>query len=172
MSTIPQHALELIRPEGIINPDTGEITALADLETPALARVLGFVQHAIEQNNAALYQAKRVLGGEMIERMDRSAKWTVEAPGVKIVAPSPNAGTIDWNAEKLDEILSQLVEENIIDRAAKLRAVWPDTVYKTDKRAITALLKIPGVEQRIADARIITPNTDRKASIRVDPRHL
>lgn len=156
----------------IVDPASGESKPLHAVETDVLARVLGMVQASIDDHLRALYDAKRVLGDEVIARMDRKASWTVRAAGVEIIAPSPSAGKIDWNAEKLEEILGVLVEEKLIDREAKLRAVWPDTVYKTDKRAITALLKIPGVEERIAEARIIHPTGERKASVRVDRRHL
>lgn len=164
--------LDLIRPEGIVNPETGELVPLPAVATPRLARMLGLVQHNIDAYLDALYQAKRMLGDEMIKRMDKSASWTVHEPGVEVTAPSPKAGSVDWNAEKLDGILSELVEENVIDREARLRAVWPDTVYKTDKRAISALLKIPGVAERVESARITSPASSRKVKVTVDPRHL
>lgn len=156
----------------IVNPATGESKPLHSTEPEVIARVLGMVQASIDDHLRALYDAKRVLGNEVIGRMDRKASWTVRAPGVEITAPSPDRGAHDWDAEKLDGILSNLVDENIIDRSAKLRAVWPDTVYKTDKRAIAALLKIPGVAERVAEARIENPPSDRKVKVTVDRRHL
>lgn len=164
---------DLIRPDGIINPDTGELTALEDIPTPALARVLGLVQHHIDANLAALYEAKRVLGAEVVARMDRSGEWTVRAPGVEIKAPSPAAGSVVWSAEKLEEILDRLVEEGILDRAGKQRAITQEIVLKVDKRGIAALMKIPAVAERIIEARsVLPPDTTRKASVRVDARHL
>jgi hypothetical protein len=165
--------LGLIPKGGVLDTDTGEVfPTVKDAPTRVLVRTLGKIQASIDQNLAHLYEAKRALGGELIERMDRQAHWTAREPGVEIKAPSPSAGTVSWNGEKLEEILGILVEEGVIDREAKLRAVWPEVVYKTDARAITALGKLAGVEERIAPARIFTPSTDRKASVRVDPRVL
>lgn len=164
--------LDLITPQGVMNPDTGELVALADLPTPALARVLGLVQHSIDQHLNALYEAKRLLGGEMIERMDRQGEWTVHAPGVEVRAPSPSAGTVEWDAEKLERLLDELVEEGVIDRAGKQRAIQQEIVLKVDKRGVNALMKIPAVAERIHDARYVTPTGARKASVRVDPRNL
>lgn len=167
-----QDPLGLITPDGITNPDTGEVLPLDQIPTNALARVLGLVQHSIDRNLDALYDAKRVLGGEMIERMDRTGEWTVNAQGVKIIAPSPTAGTTDWDAEKLEAILDELVEEGVLNREGKLRAVTQEVVLKVDKRGVNALLKIPVVAERIEAARMFTPQSARKASVRVDPRQL
>lgn len=156
----------------IVNPTTGESKPITATEPEVLALVLGMIQASIDDHLRALYEAKRVLGDEAIRRMDRSAKWTVKARGVEVSAPSPNAGATDWNAEKLDEILGVLVAEGVIDRSAKIAAVWPDTVYKTDKRAIAALLKIPGVAERVAPAKIDNPPSDRKVKVSVDRRHI
>lgn len=164
--------LDLIRPEGVVNPETGELVALADLPTPALVRVLGLVQHSISAYLDALYEAKRVLGDEAISRMDKGGLWTMHAEGVSVEAPSPSRGTTGWDAEKLDEILSELVEEGIIDRAAKLRAVTPEVTLKVDKRGVTALEKLPVVKARIAPARSVNPQGVRKVKVSVDPRKL
>lgn len=172
MSVARLNPFDLIRPEGIIDTVSGELVPLDRVTTPQLVRLLGLVQHHIDGNLAGLYSAKRMLGDEMIARMDRQAKWTVKEPGVEVKAQSPTAGTITWNGEKLYDTLMKLTREGMIDREAALRAAWPDTIYKTDQRAIDALRKIPGVEDRIAHARIVTPVGDRKASVRVDPRHL
>lgn len=165
--------LGLIPQGGVLDTDTGEVfPTVQGAPTRTLVRTLGKIQHEIDQRLAMLYEAKRALGNELIERMDRQASWTMREPGVEVKAPSPAAGTVTWAGEKLEEILGVLVEEGVIDREAKVRAVWPEVVYKTDARAITALGKVPGVEERIAPARIFTPSESRKASVRVDPRAL
>lgn len=156
----------------VVNPDTGDRLKVTHAPTQVIARALGFVQAAIDQNLNALYDAKRVLGGEMIERMDRQGEWTVHAPGVEVRAPSPSAGTVEWDAEKLERLLDELVEEGILDRAGKQRAIQQEIVLKVDKRGVNALMKIPAVAERIHDARYVTPTGVRKASVRVDPRNL
>lgn len=172
MSTVPEHALDLIRPDGIINPDTGELTSLEEIPTPALARVLGFVQHSIDLHLRGLYEAKRVLGAEIIDRMDRGGEWTIRAPGVEVRAPSPEAGTTQWDVLKLERILDELVEEGLLDRSAKARAVSQEIALKVQSRGVNALLKIPVVAERIAAARNYEAARERKASVRVDPRNL
>jgi hypothetical protein len=174
-------ALDLIRmkqnPNDVVaqpvltDPDTGEMHYLADAPTALLARVLGLVQAEIDRNLEYLYEAKRTLGREAIERMDKQGNWTMKYPGVKIVAPSPTAGTEEWDAEELDRILDELVAEGVLEREAKLRAVTPHMSLRVDKRGLTQLLKIPVVRERIAPARRwATP--PRKASVRVNPREL
>jgi hypothetical protein len=162
----------LIPQGGVLDTETGEVyPTIQDAPTQVLARILGRVQLEIDQNLEALYEAKRVLGGEVMQRMDRSGEWTLRAPGVKLVAPSPAQGTLEWDAEMLDEILDELVAEGVIDQAAKLRAVEPKVELKVNKRGVTALCKIPLVRDRIAPARrTVTPQ--RKVSVRVNPREL
>lgn len=165
--------LGLIPQGGVLDTDTGEVyPTIQETPTLVLARILGKVQHEIDLTLEVLYDAKRALGGELIDRMDKQGEWTVSAPGVKIVAPSPSAGTEDWDAELLDEILDALIEEGVLDRDAKLRAVTQRSVLHVDKRGVNALLKIPAVAERIAPARRYTPQGVRKASVRVDPRAL
>lgn len=165
--------LGLIPQGGVLDTDTGEVyPTIQEAPTLVLARTLGRVQHEIDLTLESLYEAKRVLGVEIIERMDKGGEWTVNAPGVKIIAPSPSAGTEDWDAELLDEILDSLIAEGVLDRNAKLRAVTQRTALHVDKRGVAALLKIPAVADRIAPARKYTPQGVRKASVRIDPRNL
>lgn len=156
----------------VIDPDTGEVTPLEDTPTLVIARVLGLIQHTLESTQNAMYEAKRELGREIIARMDRAGEWTVTARGVKIVAPSPEAGTVSWDAEALDEILEALVAEGVLDQEARLRVVKREWTLTVDKRAVNALLKIPAVKSRIGSARRSEPAAQRKASVRIDPRNL
>jgi hypothetical protein len=155
----------------LADPETGEMHYLPDAPTALLARVLGMVQAEIDANLEYLYEAKRMLGREAIARMDKQGNWTMKYPGVQIVAPSPTAGTEEWDAEELERILAELVEEGVLEREAKLRAVEPHFSLRVDKRGVAQLLKIPAVRDRIAPARRwATP--PRKASVRVNPREL
>jgi hypothetical protein len=167
--------LDLITAEGVVDPATGELCALADLPDAALVRVLGLIQFHIDGHLSALFEAKRYLGGEAVERMDRGGKWTMHAEGVEVRAPSPTAGTVEWDAVLLERILDELIEQGVLDRAAKGRAVRQEIVLKVDKRGVDALLKIGGeVAARINAARSIKPPMDgaRKVQVRVDPRQL
>jgi hypothetical protein len=162
----------LVRRDGtVVDVATGEIYAVADAPTEVLIRVLGYVQLAIDSNLNELYEMKRSLGGEVMQRMDRAGEWTLRAPGVKLVVPSPTQGTVEWDADLLDEILDELVAEGVIDQSAKLRAVKQTIVLQVNKRGVTALQKIPLVRERIQGARRnVTPQ--RKVSVRVNPREL
>lgn len=155
------------KPE-VINPVTGEVLALSEAPAPVIAHVLGHVQAAIDEQLAQLYDAKRVLGAELIERMDKAGEWTVTAPGVKVIAPSPVAGTQAWDAERLDAILDELVAEGLIDQTLKLRAVEQQVSLKVNLRGVAALSKIPAVAARIAEASLEVAPPVRKASVRVN----
>lgn len=167
-----QNPNDLVAQPVITDPDTGEMHYLPDTPAALLARVLGMVQLEIDRNLEFLYEAKRTLGGEAMRRMDRSGDWTMSAPGVKLQAPSPGAGTVDWDAEELDRILDELVAEDVISREAKLRAVEPQVTLKVIKRGVAALLKIPAVRDRIMAARRTVPAPSRKVSVRINPREL
>lgn len=161
-----------LEPPSIVNPDTGEVIALTEAQPVVIARVLGLLQAEFDATLQVLTDARRMLGAELIERMDRAGEWTVTAPGVKITAPSPTAGTVDWDAERLEQILDELVYEGVLDQAAKLRAVTQRVVLHVDKRGVAALQKIPAVRDAIEPARLVVPQPYRKASVKVDPRAL
>lgn len=156
----------------VVNPDTGEVLALADAESPVIALVLGHIEQRIGDQLDAMRDIKRVLGGELIERMDKKGEWTITARGVKVVAPSPVAGTDAWDAELLDSILDDLVREGVIDQEAKLRAVEQRVTLATNMRGISALCKIPAVRERIAPAHRTLEQGPRKVSVRTNPSEL
>lgn len=166
---MPGTDLDLVRNDGtIVNPDTGEVLALADAPTILITTVLGRTKLAIFDALERLREVERVLGEEAIRRMDEEGEWTARAPGVKVSAPSPSAGTVHWDAELLRTILDDLVAEKKITKAAALRACKIETKYVPVVAGIAKLEKIPGISERLAVARSVTPPPARKVSVKVD----
>lgn len=169
-------ALDLIRLTGIdansgvevIDPDSGEVFDLDTAPTPVLAAVIGRYDLAIRDALDELRAIKRTLGDELIERMDRQGEWTVGARGVKVSAPSPAAGVISYDAEKLDEVLDELVAKGVIDASAKLRAVTQKVTLETHASGINALLKIPGAAKYVENCRVEQVPPARKVTVKVN----
>lgn len=148
-------SLDLVRREpgtenvSLVDPDSGEVVALADAPDTLIAAVLRQLKLAAED----LRDAQRGLGAVLIERMDAQASWTVGARGVKVSAPSPAAGAVTWDAELLHEILDGLVNESTLTRDAALRACSTRIEFVTHVSGIKAIEKVPGVAEKIARAR-------------------
>lgn len=159
--------LDLIRPGEhdveIIDPDTGEAFEVAKAPAETIAAVLRELQGYIVD----LSQRKRWLGEFMLARMDAAASWTVHARSVKVTAKSPQADTIQWDAEKLIVILDELEAEGLITKEAALRAVSPRVEFVTHAAGIKALEKLPAVAERIAAAKSTIPAGERTVRISV-----
>lgn len=170
-------ANELVRATGIdandgleiVNPDTGEVyPSIAAAPTEVIAAVLGRYDLAITDELDRLRSIKRLLGDEMIERMDRLGEWTLGARGVKVSAPSPSAGTVSYDAEKLDQVLDELVAKGVIEQSAKLRAVSQKVSLQTHASGIAALLKMPNVCKYVLNCRVEQPAPIRRVTVKVD----
>lgn len=133
----------------LVDEQTGEIVALADASREQIAAGLRDVEIRIR----GLVEIKRELGEALIGLMDHNASWTTRARGVEVTAPSPKASKVEWDAEALAMILVDLVKEGVITLDASLAACEPRTEYKVLIRGLNAILKLPGVEARIAIAR-------------------
>jgi hypothetical protein len=171
-------AFDLVRYDGpgkpptIVDPDSGEVVALPDASPQLLAAVLGRAQLARQDTLDYLDEVRRALGDEIIERMDAEAEWTVGARGVKVSAPSPTAGTEQWDAELLREILDGLVNAGTITRGAGLRACKVETRHVAVPAEIKKLSKIPGVAERLAPARSVGEAPRRRVTVKIDPAEL
>jgi hypothetical protein len=163
----------LIPQGGVLDTTTGEVyPSIADAPTPVLTRILGLVKLEADRQADAFRLAHAAIGSELLGRMDQGGEWTLSAPGVKVTAPSPTAGTESWDAEELDRILDTLVEEGTISRDAKLRAVEQVVSLKVIAAGVKALRKIPAVRDAIEPARRENPPPDRRVRVAVDPRSL
>lgn len=154
------------RDVSLVDPDTGEVVALSDATGPLIAAVLGRIQLALTETTEQLKEAKRLLGRELIARMDQGGEWTQRARGVKVSAPSPSAGTVKWDVELLDELLDRCVEDKLISHDAKLKAVSTRIEHVAHADGITRLLKIPAVAERMQAAKRVTEQGERPISIK------
>lgn len=171
------NALDLIQsdlstpdaPVRVVDRHTGEVFVLAQAPAVLIASVLGQIDQAIADHLGLLRDAKRVLGDELIARMDTEGEWTQRAPGVKVSAPSPSAGTTTWDAELLRSILDDLVTEKKITADAALRACKVKVEHVPVVAGIAKLEKIPGLSERLEPARRVNPPPERKVSVKTNP---
>jgi hypothetical protein len=155
--------VQLGEAEMIVDPATGEAVILADAPDELVASVLG----AIQQRIGELMEAKRYLGGVMIERFDAQALWTIHAPGVKVTSASAAEERVVWDAPLLHELLDQAVEDGLITRDAALRACSTRVEYVTHAAGLRALEKLPALAERIAKARSTEPAPSRTVRVSV-----
>lgn len=148
-------------PGVIVVPGSGEILNLADLDENTLGRLLQAVKDHADQ----LAGLKKRVTAEVVDRMDRSAKWTLHVGGLKLTSKAPG-GTF-YNADLLAADLQPLVDADVITMEAKEAAVEPVTELKARKKGINALRKLGGKVAQAID-RAETPVDDTKRTVRVE----
>ncbi|MBA3688442.1 MAG: hypothetical protein H0W81_06410 [Chloroflexi bacterium] len=128
-------------------PITGEVLDLSTADTGKLARARDEILDIERQ----FREVKHALDAEVLARMDRAAKWTLRADGLKLEGTSP--GRKSWyDGPALREALMGLVDAGVIDVAAADAAVETVVTYKPSVRGIKALRKLGGeVEQAIGE---------------------
>lgn len=160
-------------PHAILEPLSGEVTGL-DADTGALA-----IAYDELANLASLIrEAHAAISDELLARLDRRGKWTAEVDGFKIEAPSPTAGTVDYDPQALREGLLELVGQGHLDvEAVDAAAEYvepepPAPFYKRHLRGIAALEKLgPEVQAVLAAHRVEVKPPPRKVKIKkVAPR--
>lgn len=118
----------------VAHPATGEVIALATSSDEQIAQV----REAIDEMALRLKQTDTAIGGEMLTRMDRAAEWTrrvrIGDREYTFTAPSPQAGSTEYDADLLELALTELVNGGIID---------PDTADKALVREINVTIKVP-----------------------------
>lgn len=90
---------------------TGEAIALRDAEPEELATFTD----RLRQMGEELQDAQSALDREWLRRLDRRGAWTLRAGPFKIEAPSPDAGTTDYDVAELAVQLDRLVADDVID---------------------------------------------------------
>lgn len=123
----------------VIDPFTGEAVVIADAPTDTLAAFL----HNVREVEGAFREQKRAVTREIVERMDREARWTGTVGDYKIVADGPPK-PIEYQAEALYEALREYVDSGAISEAALDAAVERTYSYRAKHRGIQALLKLGG----------------------------
>lgn len=118
----------------VLDPSSGEITEIID--APRLLRAAGIDDPATADDVAlaathvhithvgrVLSEAKRLLNGELVARMDFDASWTRDIPGYKATTDSPVAGTHRYDGEILYVVVSAAVAAGVISQTAADNAV-------------------------------------------------
>ena len=138
---------------------TGEIIDL-DASTGELGRQLDSIATIKRQ----LDPARSAISVELLQRMDRAAKWTQEEDGVKVSSPSPNQMVYD--PVQLASTLTTLVSSGAIDEEAARDCI--EMVPKVKKAGINAVLKLGGQVEEAVKA-CATPST-RPRTVKVEVR--
>lgn len=148
MNALPVLATEHEEQIHLIHPETGEALALRDATVVSLADFL----EAVREWESRARQAKALASEEICRRMDQKAAWTWRDDGWEIRGESPDAA-VEWDLATLSGVVKELVAEGKIDPQAADAAIRERVVREPSKRGIQALMKIPGVSGRLAEAR-------------------
>lgn len=147
----------------LVQPKTGELLDLKDAPTDALAEWLA----AVRDIESEYREAKGVVTRELLERMDREARWTVPlSNGWKLVgdSPAPTEGFDD--IPMLLNDLRELAEEGVVSREA-VEAAFPRVItFKADRSAVGRLRKLGGRVAEVIAAHAVRQERDRRVSVR------
>lgn len=149
-------AQDLLRSRGIEDVQAAETTDTV--------RVMDEIQHV----QSLLNEAKSMLSDELVSRLDKRGKWTLEVEGLKVTAPSPDAGTVSYDPDKLDLALGELWHDDVIDEPAihaAIERVTPPSYWKVKQAGVKALLKLPKAREAIEACRVETTPAPRKARV-------
>lgn len=174
-----------------IIPTTGE-EILRDAPSEKIVEVIKEIDNDIN----ALSTARASLNSELLERMDKSAKWTQTIAGMRVTAPSPSSW-VDYDVEALSESMLTLVDDDIISEEAfdetfsitlKLKLTFAafrklkpwfasvadkgviveDRAVKLSKRGLNSILKVGGKRAaNLVDAATLSKPTERRATVKV-----
>ncbi len=150
---------ELGRPITVVSPRTGEVIEI-DAPTKALAEYLLDVR----EHESLLREAKNLVQGEVLRRMDFEKKWTLHVPGLKLTGQSPQPVEM-WDGLELREALSPLVDAGELSVEAMDAAVETIVSYKVHKRGINALRAGGGEAAEIVERLCNTTEPARRVSI-------
>lgn len=138
-------------------PVTGEVIP-HDAPTDVLLDAL----HRMRDLEQQLQACRRDVGLEVTRRMDRDNIRQADVDGFRVTVSAPGE---DWDLDRLDEVLDELVAAEVITRAAVDRLF--KTERKIQKRELTKLLK--NLDPEPADAiRACSERSRRLRSVRVE----
>ena len=103
------------------DPETGEIIARTDL--PAVARLWKKVDDVQRQWKDVKAWANQAI----IDYLDAQAKWTIEAGGLKVSAPSPEAADVHWDLDELAKLEALLPSERYAELVRQTVILEPQT---------------------------------------------
>lgn len=133
----------------VADPITGEVVPLSDT-----ARLADWMV-ALKAHRAALNTASALVQEVLVAAMDRDASWTINRPGGTVSTTSPARGVAaaQWDGPKLHDVLSRLVEQDIISKQALAAAVKIETEYVPIAKGVKALLSLPDVAPYVETCR-------------------
>lgn len=126
------------RPSIIVHPGTGEVLDLAG-DTEILVRWL----REVREMESEIREVKRVVTGELIDRMDREARYTLHVGDLEVKGDGPIAPTL-YEGEQLRNALAEYVEAGVITPEALDRAVEVLPTYRPRTAGIKALKRLGG----------------------------
>jgi hypothetical protein len=130
----------------LLDLDTGEQVALADATDEQIAVWIDRISELQSVAKERRAEANR----ELVGRMDRSARWTINAGGWKVSAPSPAPDT-QW--EDPAGLWRELVELDDLSVDAVDAAVESEVVWRVRAAGINALRKLGRLDvNRVIDA--------------------
>ena len=141
-------------------PVTGEIVPF-DADNEVLIDAL----YRMRDLETQLASARRDVGLEITRRMDADNLRSVEVDGFKVTVAAPGE---DWDLKRLDEVLRELVEAQVLTPAATERLFKVER--KVQKRELTKLLKnLDDVNAGAAEAIRVCRDTSRRIrSVKVE----
>lgn len=155
--------IELWLPKGsttVTNPATGTTLDLTTAEWPELARM----RAGIIEIGHRMDELSTMLDSEMARRLDLDNSRSVRAGGyeLKVNAPQRDA----WDVPLLMRILTELVNEGLLAKAAAQRAIKSETTHKPVAIEVKKLLthEDPQVRERIERAHS-TVTTKRRVTV-------
>lgn len=143
----------------VVSPRTGEIITLS-----GTTEDLGAYLADVREHESLLKEAKRLVQRELVARMDRQAKWTIHAGGLKLSAPSPKPSEV-WDGAELRAQLLALVDDDTLAIEAVDAAVEVIVDHKVHKAGVNALRSLGGPAREIVDALAEEPEKERYVSV-------
>lgn len=142
-----------------IVPVTGELLPL-DAPNETLINAL----YEMRDLESQLQAVRRDVGLELTRRMDADNLRQVDVNGFRVTVAAPGE---DWDMDRLDEVLDELVAAEVLTRAAVDRLFKVER--KIQKRELTKLLK--NLDSEPADAiRACSERSRRVRSVRVEDK--
>lgn len=146
----------------VAHPKTREVITLGNASDSELAAF----RAACEEVALEITKANDLLSKEILERMDRSAEWTrrvrIGESEYVFTAPSPNAGTTEYDPDILEIALTELVDSGVIDA---------ETAAKALVREVTVKIAVPWglpLEPFTQEAHDLPHATSAESSVKVN----
>lgn len=106
----------------VVDPQTGEVIHRQDI--PAVTRLY----QKIRDFEREFRTVKQWANEAILEAMDNRAEWTINAGGLKLSAPSPEAADITWDLEELEKLQEHLPADRYAELVKQTVVYEPQTV--------------------------------------------